>query len=119
MSFIGSVKGQTYTPGWFLVNNDGVTLETRQIAQSGAETAPSGGKVVRMGTVYPANGATAEGIVFEDVDVTSGDMPGSVVTRGTIYLDRLPTAPVDAAKTALTAKGFVLIDAAPTVTRPY
>lgn len=119
MSFIGNVgKGQTYVPGWFLASNDGVELKTRQIAQEGA-TEANGGKYVKMGTIYPANGATAEGIVFEDVDVTSGDMPGSVVTRGTVYLDRLPVAPDEAAKTALKAKGFVLIDKAPAVTRPY
>ena len=49
----------------------------------------------------------------------SGAMPGSVGTKGTIYPERLPTALANAAKTALAGKGFRIIDAVPTVTRPY
>lgn len=119
MSFIGKVQtGQCYAPGWFLANNENCTRETRQIAQAGAETGENGQKYVKMGTVYPANDATAEGIVYEDVDVSSGDMPGSVVTRAEVYEDRLPVALAEAAKTALIAKGFVF-RTSPTVIRPY
>lgn len=118
MSFIGEIeKGVNYHPGWFLAHEE-CTRETRQIAQTGATTAANGAKYVKMGTVYPANDATAEGIVYENVDVTTGNMPGSVVTAGTVYLDRLPVAPANAAKTALEGKGFKFITAAPTVTRP-
>lgn len=119
MSFIGATqKGQCYAPGWFLANNENCSRETRQIAQTGATTGENGRKYVKMGTVYPANDATAEGIVYEDVDVSSGDMPGSVVTKAEVYEDRLPAALAEAAKTALTGKGFIF-RTAPTVTRPY
>lgn len=119
MSFIGKVQqGQCYAPGWFLANNEDCTRETRQIVQDGALTGENGAKYVRMGTVYPANDGTAEGIVYEDVDVSTGDMPGSVVTAGTVYEDRLPVALAAAAKTALAGKGFVFKNS-PTVTRPY
>lgn len=93
MSFIGEVKqGTTYAPGYFLANNDeGVTRETRQVAQNSAlvkETAD--GKYVPMGTAYPTNDGNAIGILYEDVDVTVGDMPGSVVTgQAEVYEDRL------------------------------
>ena len=118
MSFIGEIeKGVNYHPGWFLAHEE-CTRETRQIAQTGATTAANGAKYVKMGTIYPANTADAVGIVYEDVDVTTGNMPGSVVTAGTVYLDRLPVAPAAAAKTALEGKGFKFIAAAPTVTRP-
>lgn len=120
MSFIGSEKkGLAYAPGWFLVDNEDVERKTRQVKQTGATTAADGSKYVKMGTVYPANDTTAEGIVYEDVDVTSGDMPGSVVVRGVVYEDRLPVALATAAKTALTGKGFVFVAKAPAVTRPY
>lgn len=120
MSFIGKTAlGTTYAPGWFLADNEDVDRKTRQIAQAGAKATETGGKYVPMGTVWPANDTTAEGIVYEDVDVTSGDMPGSVVLSGKVYLDRLPTAPSGEAKTALEAKGFVFIDTAPAVERPY
>lgn len=90
MSFIGAEKqGQTYAPGWFLVTDEGCVRKTRQIAQSGATTTAEGGKYVPMGSAYPSNDGNAVGIVYEDVDVTDGDMPGSVVLQGTVYEDRL------------------------------
>lgn len=91
MSFIGDVKqGTTYAPGFFLANGDEeVIRETRQIAQSGAiET--NDGKYVPMGSAYPSNDSNAIGLLYEDVDVTAGDMPGSVVTgNAVVYEDRL------------------------------
>lgn len=122
MSFIGAVnEGVTYAPGYFLAHNDeGVTRVTKQIAQSGATEAADGTKYVKMGTAYPSNDSNAIGLLYEDVDVTTGDMPGSVVTgNAEVYEDRLPVALAGAAKSALEAKGFKFIATAPTVTRPY
>lgn len=118
MSFIGKVsKGVTYAPGWFLADNEDVTRQTREIKQSGAKTADNGGKYVPMGTVYPSNDSSAEGIVYEDVDVTTGNMPGSVVTSGKVYKNRLPVSLESDAQTALEAKGFVFFEES-IVTRP-
>lgn len=91
MSFIQkpAMTGHTYEPGWFLADNEHCTRVTKTISATGIEADENGAKVVPMGTIYPANGATAIGIVYEDVDVTTGDMPGSVVTSGTVYEDRL------------------------------
>jgi len=120
MSFIGATKkGRVFAPGWFLESEVGVVRKTRQIAQEGAETAEDGSKYVPMGTVWPANDATAEGIVYEDIDVTTGDMPGSVVLAGRVYEDRLPTAIAEEAKTALSGKGFTFIATSPVAERPY
>ena len=121
MSFINTPArvGREFAPGWFLAANEDCERFTRQMVAAGAVTTPAGGKYVPMGTVWPANDATAEGIVYEDVDVTTGDSPGSVVTRGTVYLDRLPETMDAAAQTALEARGFVFIDTAPGVTRPW
>ncbi len=119
MSFIGNEQGRSYTPGWFLESETGVVRKTRQISAANAETAANGGKYVPMGTVWPANDETAEGIVYEDVDVTTGDMPGSVVLAGRIYADRLSGTLATAAKTALTGKGFTILGTAPAVVRPY
>lgn len=82
-------NSRVYAPGWFLADNEGCERKTRQIAQSGATTTENGTKFVPMGTIYPSNDANATGIVYEDVDVTTGDMPGSVVLKGTVYEDRL------------------------------
>lgn len=91
MSFIKSDNSaKIYAPGYFIARGDEtIKRETREIKQSGAITADNGAKYVPMGTIYPANDATAEGIVYEDVDVTTGDMPGSVVLDGCVYTERL------------------------------
>lgn len=88
MSFIDGGFGKTYLPGYFLAHEECVR-ETREIPQSGAVIAENGGKYVPMGTIYPSNDGNAIGIVYEDVDVTTGNMPGSVVTKGVVYEDRL------------------------------
>lgn len=117
MSFITGTQGTVYAPGWFLAEPEKCTRDTRQMLASKGTTAENGGKYIPMGTVYPANDNTAEGFVYEDVDVTAGNMPGSVVLAGTIYTNRLPVTLTDTVKTALTAKGFKFITE-PTVTRP-
>ncbi|MBR0090227.1 MAG: hypothetical protein IJP92_00795 [Lachnospiraceae bacterium] len=114
MSFIDGQKNVMYQPGYFLAREE-CTRETRQMPQAGAQTAANGGKYVPMGTIFPADDATAIGIVYEDVDVSSGDMPGSVVTAGTVYENRLTIS--SAAKTALEGLGFKFV-ADPAVTRP-
>ena len=97
MSFIGAVeKGVVYAPGYFLAHEE-CERKTRQIAQNSAlvVTADNGGKYVPMGTAYPTNDGNAIGIVYEDVDVTTGDMPGSVVTKGIVYEGRLAITGAD------------------------
>lgn len=118
MSFIGQTEqGKVYAPGYFLAHEE-CERKTREIAQSGATTV-NGRKVVKAGTFYPANNsATVEGIVYEDVDVTSGNMPGSVVLSGVVYLDKLPALPGSGVQSALAGKGFTFITSSPTVTRP-
>lgn len=120
MSFIerNATVGKTYAPGWFLAHEECVR-ETRQIPQSGA-TSANGGKYQKMGSFYPANNSsTVEGILYEDVDVTSGDMPGSVVTKGVVYLNRLPAAPESGVQSALEAKGFKFINESDVVRPEY
>ena len=122
-SFIEAAKyGKTYAPGWFLMHDEECTRLTQEIAQNHAQvvTSENGGKHVPMGAFWPANdSATVKGIVYEDVDVTAGNMPGSVVMAGTVYLDRLPAQPSSGVQAALEGLGFKFVATAPTVTRPY
>lgn len=119
MSFIKTpTTGKTYAPGYFLAYNDeNCVRETREIPAS-MGTTEGGGKYVPMGTIFPSNNSSAEGILYEDVDVTLGNMPGSVVTKGVVYEDKLPAALDSDAKTALIAKGFIFIANSPDVARP-
>lgn len=67
-------------------------------------------KIAAAGTVFPANDATAEGILFEDVNVTNGDKVGSIITSGHVLSEYLPVSPSAEAKTALNAKGIYFDD---------
>lgn len=118
MSFIMNQKNTGYEPGFFLAHEE-CTRVTKTMSQSGSYvvTKADGSKYVPMGTIFPANGATAVGIVYEDVDVSSGDMPGSVVIAGQVYEANLPTAPESAAKSAMANIKFVTKPSS--VTRPY
>lgn len=94
MSFIGEVKkGSTYNAGGFIANGDeNIVRETKEVAQNSAlvVTDENGGKHVPVGTAYPTNDGNAIGILYEDVDVTVGNMPGSVVTgNAVVYEDKL------------------------------
>ena len=117
MSFIeNDTTSKVYAPGYFLAHEECVR-ETRTIPQSGATTADDGSKYVKMGSVFPSNDDQAEGIVYEDVDVTTGDMPGSVVTQGVVIEERLAGTLTTAAKLALGTK--ITFQNESEVTRPY
>lgn len=110
MSFIGKTnEGTTYAPGYFIAAGDeAIQRETREISAESAlaVTTDEGGKYVPAGTAYPTNDGNAVGILYEDVDVTTGNMPGSVVTGGaTVYEDRL--AVTGAQYDAVTLKNLV------------
>lgn len=118
MSFIDKTKeGIVYAPGWFLAHEECVR-KTREATQELATTAEDGTKYVKMGTPYPSNDANIEGIIYEDVDVSTGNMPCSVVLQGVVIESRLPVKLASAAKTALEGKGFTFVTE-DEVTRPY
>lgn len=91
MSFVKKSHGSGCNPGYFLVDDDDCVLETREFAKNSAlvKTAEGGNKYVPAGTAYPTNDGNAIGITYEDVEVTDGNMPGSVVTKGVVYEGRL------------------------------
>ena len=93
MSFNQNTNGRGYAPGYFLAVAD-CDRETVQVDATHAQvvTLPNGTKIVPAGAVVPSNDGYAKGLLYEDVEVTTGPMPGSLVTRGTVYEDRLPAA---------------------------
>ena len=64
--------------------------------------------VIKAGTIWPANDATAKGVVLNDYDATDGDVMMSVVYHGFIKKTGLPVAPTAAAITALKQIEFVV-----------
>ncbi|MEK3935936.1 hypothetical protein MKY41_11465 [Sporosarcina sp. FSL W7-1349] len=91
INFLASSKVQAFT---YQVSDTGVAADAR------------GRKIVKAGTILPANDATAEGILYTDVDVTEGPQPGSLIVEAYVLEERLPVAPAEEAKTALTKITF-------------
>jgi len=86
--------------------------------------------VVKAGTIWPANDGTAQGVVLNDYDVNDGDAMMAIVMHGFIKTAALPAAPsadvaasqsgttpfaytaaVLGAKSVLTNRGIIFIDA--------
>lgn len=63
--------------------------------------------VVKAGTIYPANDATAIGVVAADVDVSKSDVNAALILHGIINSANLPTQPSADAKAALKLIMFV------------
>ena len=117
MSFINHHTGAAFGAGYFLVDDENCTRETATIAYNHAAVQTINGRsIVPMGAVIPANGSTAKGILYEDIDVTDGSAPGSIVTEGAVYEDRLPAALDSDAKTAM--KGIRVVTSSPVAARP-
>lgn len=55
-----------------------------------AATTVDGKKIIKQGTVYPANDDTALGVVFHDVDVTNGDQTQPLLIHGFLKEAALP-----------------------------
>lgn len=116
MSFTASTQGTTFEAGWFLANDEQCMRESATIPANHAQKVTRNGRViVPAGAVFPANDATATGILYEDIDVTDGAAPGSIVTKGVIYGDRLPAQLAQAAATALTG---IIVKTSPAIVRP-
>lgn len=117
MSFTSSTSGTIFHAAQFLVDDEACLRETATISASHLQKLTRGHRtIVPAGAIIPANGSTAVGILYEDIDVTDGDAAGSIITKGTVYEDRLPAAAESDAKSALT--GITFVTAAPAIHRP-
>lgn len=87
-------------------------------AASGSEglaTLVDGRYVVKAGTIYPANDATAVGVILNDYDVTDGDAMMAVVVHGFIKVAALPAVPVANAVGAMKQITFLPLAGAYTI----
>lgn len=109
--------GREY-PNW-LSSAVGLTLKTHQYNSADVVAGSDGRKLVKSGAVISAtvNSSTVYyGIAYKDIDVTDGDLEGSIMVGGRVYENRLPATLTQAQKTGLEAIGFIF-DVAPQVTR--
>lgn len=107
---------KTFTTVPNFLASEHMIQKTRQVTTDMSNLTENNKKFVKGGTVYPSNDTNAEGILFETVDVTNGDVAASVIVSGRIYKNRLHTAPVEAAITAM--KDITFVDA-PDMERGY
>lgn len=102
----------------FLASEEGLVPITYTFAGTFATPViEDGRKYIKAGTIYPANDATAKGIVFEDVDITEGDKPGALMIAGRYLTDRL-SATVDAKALAVFQAQGLFAQENPTNTLP-
>lgn len=84
---------------------------TCTVSDSSVEANGEGKKIVPKGSLLAADGTikndgTVIGILAEEVDVTNGPQPGSLIVEGYILKDRLPVAPEELAIKALSKITF-------------
>lgn len=101
----------------FLASEVGLRLvSTTARTGSALVTTENGRKIIKAGTVYPSNDASAQGIIFQDVDVTDGDAAAPLMVAGYYYSDKISAD--STAVEALKGKGL-FGENEPKVTRPY
>jgi hypothetical protein len=91
-----------------MVDDTGVVVNTdgKKLVPAGTIIGGNGGKVLENPDVLVIvnNDADAEGVLFNDVDVTYGPAPGAMLIHGFPALDKLPVPPEAAAITALSGR---------------
>ena len=104
-------KSQDYTTGkQILVFPDHYVCVAHTFEKDdAAATTVEGRKIIKAGTVYPTNDASAIGVVFNDMDVTDGDATGAILIHGFVKTAALPAVPAEAAKSALNMIKFMPI----------
>lgn len=102
-------KSQSYDTGkQILVFPDHYVSVAHTFLKGDAAAATvDGRKIIKAGTIYPANDATAKGVVWADYDVTDGDVTGALIIHGFVKTAALPAAPAANAKTALPMVAFM------------
>lgn len=70
-----------------------VAIPIKITASDAAVTTVDGRKLIKAGTIYPANDATAKGVILSTVDVTDGDQLVALIIHGFIDKTKLPAEP--------------------------
>lgn len=86
--FVGKHEKWTNRPSW--ISSDHIISRTHTAEKGSGEVDENGRNIVAAGTVYPANDATAIGLVMDDVDVTENNQPVGIMVEGYVYGERLP-----------------------------
>lgn len=103
---MAKIRVTNYTNTKEILKYDHFVSEAVVLTQANSTTVGTK-KVVKAGTILPANDATAKGVVLYDVDVTNGDEVGSLVIHGFIDKSKLPEQPAIGTEPALPMIKFI------------
>lgn len=103
---MGKINVTKYSNTKEILKYDDYTAENIILTQDNATTVGNK-KIVKAGTILPANDATAKGVVLYDVDVTNGNEKGALVIHGFIDKTKLPAQPDGEAIKALSLIKFI------------
>ncbi len=71
----------------------GVTVPQATASAPGQTTLVNGRRILKEGTFYPSNDASAQGVVLQDYDLTDNEQNIAVIIAGDIKSGVLPEAP--------------------------
>lgn len=103
---MSKIRVTNYSNTKEILKYDHFVAEAVVLTEANATTV-DGKKIVKAGTILPANDTTAKGVVLYDVDVTHGDNTGSLVIHGFIDKSKLPAEPESTAIAALSMIKFI------------
>ena len=107
------VKKTTYgTEDSILYNLDPYVGKSIKISDVGVTADSNGQKIVKAGSIVDKDGkivadGTARYVVLQNVNVTAGPRSATGIYRGTVYVRKMPVAPVAAVKAAISGVVFM------------
>lgn len=100
-------RKRTYKGTGEILASEKYTSFTIQVDNTGVAADEYGKKIIKQGTIWPKNDATARGVILNDVDVTYESAMAALMVEGYVYKSNLPVAPTDAAIASLPKLTFV------------
>ncbi len=94
----GSSKILMFADTW---HAKGVTVPQATASSPGQTTLVNGRRILKEGTIYPSNDASAQGVVLQDYDLTDNEQNIAIIIAGDIKSGALPAAPNANAVSAL------------------
>lgn len=94
----GSSKILMFADTW---HAKGVTVPQATASAQGQTTLVNGRRILKEGTIYPSNDASAQGVVLQDYDLTDNEQNVAIIIAGDIKSGALPEAPNANAVSAL------------------
>lgn len=94
----GSSKILMFADTW---HAKGVTVPQATASVPGQTALVNGRRILKAGTIYPSNDASAQGVVLQDYDLTDNEQNIAIIIAGDIKSGALPEAPNANAVSAL------------------